>query len=604
MLSEISIFESFLFPDEGRNKGRGRTGGGQNKKTRRQELSDVACDGAEEITCTNSEYRTVTGICNNLGHPTWGAASIAMRRYVPAQYADSDGTPRGGQSSSAGHSSTGGKPDPWYCPSNPKALLPNARRVSSQFHTNATVDDSVFTHMITQMGQFLDHDITFTPEAEHECCGGEEERTTGLLRHGGSSGSIQENTADCFPIGIPCEETHFTEVYLHSEGTARYGSGKPTTGPSYEDPSLEFIRSLAFCDGNTPMREQVNGITAFVDASNVYGSTVEVNEALRDLSTGKMLVDANDLLPEVEGSRMAGDVRALEMPGLAAMHTIFVREHNRIAQHFIDNGSFSAEDVYLKTRRIVSAQMQNIVYGQYLTGVLGQNTMANDDIALASGVQSTYDSSVDPSIFNAFATVAYRFGHAKITGLIQMISTTTGAVTSYNLRDAFFELTNYLQNNGDGMEQILSGLIQQASLKNDRFVTKDVTDFLFANNGHPGSDLIARNIQRGRDHGIPGYNDFRDYCGLPRACSWDQAPSEISSADWTLLSTLYDDPSDIDLFAAGMAETPHDGGIVGRTFNCLLSRQFKVTNVTSMKATGIRPTYLALRLALKILSFW
>ena len=35
---------------------------------------------------------------------------------------------------------------------------------------------------------------------------------------------------------------------------------------------MELTRSTAFCEGATPAREQMNGITAFVDASNVYAS--------------------------------------------------------------------------------------------------------------------------------------------------------------------------------------------------------------------------------------------------------------------------------------------------------------------------------------------
>ena len=92
--------------------------------------------------------------------------------------------------------------------------------------------------------------------------------------------------------------------------------------------------------------------------------------------------------------------------------------------------------------------------------------------------------------------------------------------------------------------------------------------------GADPSDLAARNIIRGRDHGLPGYNHYRKVCGLPRACSWSSPPAEISAADWQTLSTLYNHPNDIDLMVAGLAERPAFGGVVGKTFNCLIRRQF------------------------------
>merc|ERR1712117_997312 len=79
----------------------------------------------------------------------------------------------------------------------------------------------------------------------------------------------------------------------------------------------------------------------------------------------------------------------------------------------------------------------------------------------------------------------------------------------------------------------------------------------------------------GRDHGLPGYNEYREICGMPKACSWNSAPPEIPAHLWSKLSTLYDAPSDIDLFSAGIAENSLSGAHVGPTFACIIGRQFK-----------------------------
>ena len=65
----------------------------------------------------------------------------------------------------------------------------------------------------------------------------------------------------------------------------------------------------------------------------------------------------------------------------------------------------------------------------------------------------------------------------------------------------------------------------------------------------------------------------RKVCGLPEACSWDSPPSEIPANLWQKLSNLYGAPRDIDLFTAGLAETPLSGAHVGPTFACIIGRQ-------------------------------
>lgn len=226
----------------------------------------------------------------------------------------------------------------------------------------------------------------------------------------------------------------------------------------------------------------MNGITAFIDASNVYGSDKETADKLRSFQRGQLKVRASAfnkaLLPrffdDEANNHLAtcGDVRCREMNGLAAMHTLFLREHNRIAFELAKRRpDWNDEKLYQHARHIVAAEMQNIVYGQYLPAVLGQATATAFGLTIEPG-RTNYDPSVDPSIRNAFATASYRFGHSMIQGLIRLRSLTHRHVTvkQFQLRDNFFDLTESEAKGGFGLEEILAGLIVEPTQQNDIFV--------------------------------------------------------------------------------------------------------------------------------------
>ena len=65
------------------------------------------------------------------------------------------------------------------------------------------------------------------------------------------------------------------------------------------------------------------------------------------------------------------------------------------------------EIVYQEARRLVIAELQNIVYSEYLPLVLGRAIVERVNIDdLDSG--SAYNEKLDPSIMNEFATAAMR----------------------------------------------------------------------------------------------------------------------------------------------------------------------------------------------------
>ena len=76
----------------------------------------------------------------------------------------------------------------------------------------------------------------------------------------------------------------------------------------------------------------------------------------------------------------------------------------------------------------------------------------------------------------------------------------------------------------------------------DNVFAEDITNHLFEEQEDgvqkPGTgvDLVAINIQRGRDHGIPGYNAFREFCGIGRAMTFSEFGDVMSEGKESLFS--------------------------------------------------------------------
>ncbi|KAI8519677.1 hypothetical protein Bbelb_029340 [Branchiostoma belcheri] len=309
------------------------------------------------------------------------------------------------------------------------------------------------------------------------------------------------------------------------------------------------------------------------------------DENKKELLPGAREPDLRDPCDEFTGKEtcsLAGDIRVNEQPGLTSMHTVFLREHNRIARRLSGLNPYWDDDrVFFETRKIVGALMQKITYGEDLPHVLGPAAMTKFHLTLLqSGFFSGYDASVNPTISNVFATAAYRFGHSLVNNLFQRYAPDFNQGSSYpiQLPFAFFNPSHIFNSDQGGPDSILRGLTAQPHQDFDRFMVSGLTKKLFAE--PPGSDrgldLAALNIQRGRDHGLPGYNAWRVRCGLPKANSFDELVFDIPDPyTRTRLEDVYSHVDDIDVFVGGLAEESVRGGVVGPTFACLIGLQFQ-----------------------------
>lgn len=467
------------------------------------------------------EVRREDGKWNNLASDGMGGAPSHLGRYSRADYGD-------GVSAMTG------------------AGRPGAREVSNLLHAEGAepkINSFGTSDFLWVWGQFLDHDLSLTP-----------------------AGRRDDPEAEQAPIPVPVGDPWFDPM----------GEGGR---------SIPFVRvPQAEGTGLTPVnvRELENEITAWIDASHVYGSDEARMTALR-VGPGSPLLrmDAEGLLPinedglamdaeagvDPEELFLAGDVRANEQLGLAAMHILFVREHNRIAQAAFDaDPTGDAEAAFYYARRMVGAIMQKITYEDFLPALIGEDALPD---------YQGYRSWIDASVSHEFSTAAFRFGHSSVNPTLVRLdadgSEAEGGPVS--LRASYFVAPYAFGERGD-IDPLLRGFAATPHRRIDLEITDDLRNFLFGPPGAGGFDLAALNVQRGRDHGVPSYNDVRELMGLPRALSFEDVTSDPDVA--AALATAYASVHDVDLWVGGLAEDPlaEEGSQVGELFRAILVRQF------------------------------
>ncbi|KAF8371080.1 hypothetical protein PRIPAC_77509, partial [Pristionchus pacificus] len=503
----------------------------------------------QELPCDHTnKFRSASGWCNNIRFPHYGNSFQSMRRLLPPAYDDGFDSPRTRAKSGR--------------------QLPSARRVSNKIHHDLPHFHTKFTHLLMQYGQILDHDMMHSPIAR-----GPEEKILNCSR----CDSFETLSIHCFPIPIDQDDPHFPAY--HSDGSKR---------------CMPFTRSLL---GQVKLgyRNQLNQLSSFLDASTIYGSTDCEMRKLRLFKQGKLnftdLGFNREALPQGQQERdcrtlpskmcfMAGDERNNEQPGLTVLHTIFMREHNRIADKLTKINIFwDDERIFQESRRIMTAKLQHITYSEWLPIVLGWETMEKYELnPLRSGYFKGYDAHCDASISQEMSTSAFRFGHSLVRNVFpRMNSSMHNDTIGIDLKNAFNNPFGVYERQHGHVESILMGLVGSGGMAFDRHVVSALRNHLFQKSGGPltGLDLPAVNIQRARDHGVTDYNHYRELCGLRRAKTFFDLGDTMDGDAIRALSETYESVDDIDLFPGIMSETPKKGALLGPTLGCLIGEQMQ-----------------------------
>ncbi len=465
-------------------------------------------------------YRTITGTDNNQGNgrQNWGAANTPVIMHTGNGFADGFGAPAG--------------PD-----------RPNPRTVSNEiFAQEGLLNDPVGLSDFTWVfGQFIDHDITLT---EH----------VGAPLH----------------IPVPRGDAAFDPfntgqvVIPMTRNRPRFGTGLGPQNPRRYD----------------------NEITAYLDGSSVYGSDDSRAAWLRSFTDGKMKVSAGNLPPyntisgEIDGvvdedaphmangtgfqGRMfvVGDVRGNENPLLLSVHTLFLREHNRqCAILKTAHPDWNDEQLYQHARKLVGGAIQAVVYNEWLP-----------TMGVSVPEYTGYKPNVEAQIHNVFSAAAFRVGHTLLNSNLRRTDNNGNVLPEGNLtlREAFFR-PDVVPAVG-GIEPYLRGMAEQVQQKMDNRVVDDVRNFLFGPPGAGGLDLAAININRGRDRGLPSWNQIRLSYFLP--IHFDFASINPDPEVYNHLGSVYDDIDQIDPWVAMLAERPMEGSIFGQTIQKIMQRQF------------------------------
>ncbi|KAG4079788.1 hypothetical protein HA402_014919 [Bradysia odoriphaga] len=467
----------------------------------------------------NPKYRSIDGRGNNLNNPEWGASDTPFSRYGQQNYEDGIYKIR--------KSVTG-------------ADLPNARLLVQDLLMKAVRSPPpkvTYNMMALLIILFATHDLHYqvptTPhckDADIRCCS----------KDGQYALPNDLSNPACLPIEISKEDPFYKQDNIGC---------------------LNVVRSQLGTYSNVVKPGQIlNRATAYLDLSLIYGNHESELRPIRLYEGGKFRMGKGNLLPvDSKGKYLPSMDRFVVTPIGSIWPALFARNHNHLAERLAKlNKHWDDETVFQEARRINIANFQfNLITAKNIEKVF--NKVVNESYSPERNV-ATY----------AEFSFTYRAGHYYIPQHM-VLRHENNSETKYLQSDTIGKI--YLLEND--FDAALSGAIHQHI--NVGQYADEVVNRIGKNSRGYGMDLIALDIQRGRDQGISSFVEIRRKCNLkPEINSFDDFGKIVNKANVELLKSMYESFEDVDFYIGGLLESFASIGnpLAGPTFGCVIGENY------------------------------
>ncbi|XP_054735537.1 peroxidase isoform X1 [Anastrepha obliqua] len=463
--------------------------------------------------------------------------------------------------------------------------------VSKQLHSlslntkTRDLEDVEKNLAVIQWAQFIEHDlskpvVTSMRDGSHiECCNKDSFELGPRHRH-----------PSCVPLILNSGESTYDKVNC-----------------------LNYVRSAVAVSTKCTFGavDQLNQASSHLDLSQLYGFTDEAQRHMRYFHKGQIKSSANDdgsaiytdQLPKITSNLgnfcafknyshqpgqcfMAGDSRVNSSPLTISIYTIFMRNHNQIAKKLSSRHPLWSDEVLFQTAKTLNTQIyRKIVFDEWLPIVLGEDAI----VKIKQGSHSKDPE--DERISNEFAIAAMRFYLSMLPNALNnftkakrlqyttsdyLSNTNSNILPSENIISLIDQTYKPdLGYTSKKIDSIFESIFNQPAMKLDTIYEDSlILDNLNTNRRPTHSDLLAYDIQRGRDHGLKSYINYIELYTGQKIGSWTDLDRFIAIDDLNKLKSIYNDVNKVDLLVGGMAEINSFGALVGPTFKYILGEQF------------------------------